>query len=141
MTCAILEGKDRIQSCPLLARRLADDGCGVEQALGEDDGVADRDRLQTAQSAACGSESGRDSVMCCRRGYFRPSASSVLSNSLGAVEKTGLEKSLDDVILSLLNPCTLSAERTDVLGLRCSRRSANYVKRGVLGFFCGTFST
>jgi hypothetical protein len=53
------------------------------------------------------------------------SASSVLSNSLGASMISGLKQPFDSVILGLLHPFALRAERADIWGVGYVRGSDN----------------
>ncbi len=127
-----LEGEDRVQVAHLLGAVLGDDAGGIEQALGEDDGVADGDRLQRLGQQGAAADRPREGdvvvgedIAC--QGLER------LVELAGSVEQTGLEEPLDDVVLSLLHPGALCAERADVLRVVADVGGADDIERGVLG--------
>ena len=136
-----LEGQNRVEIAHLLCAVLRHDAGGIEQALGDDDGVADGERLQRLgqQRTAADRPGERDVVVgqnIVGERFER------LVELAGRIEKTGLEEALDDVVLSLLDPGALSTERADVLCVVADVGRADDLKRGVLRPpVAGTFRT
>ena len=127
-----LEGEDRVQIAHLLRAVGGDDGGGVDQALGEDDGVADGERLKRLgeQRADADRAAGLNVVVdedVVGEGFEG------LVELAGRVEQAGLEEALDDVVLGLLHPLALGAERADIGCIVGDVLRVDDFERGVLG--------
>ncbi len=117
-----LEGKDGFEVAHLLRAVAGKNAGGVDQALGEDDGVADGERLERLgqQGAYADRSAGLNVVV----------DEDVVGESLERlvevrrrVQQAGLEEALDDVVFGLLLPLALRAERADI-GSVVARRPA-----------------
>ncbi len=125
-----LEGQDRVEVAHLLCAILRHDAGGIEQALGDDDRVADGERLERlGQQRPAADRAGEGDVVVgqniVREGFER------LVELAGRIEKAGLEEAFDDVVLCLLDPGALGTEGADVLCVVADVGRADDFKRGV----------
>ena len=126
-----LEREDRVQVAHLLLPILRNDGRGVEQALRNNDRIADGERLQRLGQQRTAADRPRERDVVIGKNVVRQSFQRFVELA-GCIEKAGLEESLDDIIFCLLNPGALRAERADVLGIVADVGRADDIKRGVL---------
>ena len=110
-----LEGEHGVQVAHLLRAVGALDGGGVDQALGEQDRVADGERLERLgeQGAHADGARGRDLVV---DEDVVGEVGERLVEGAGRVDQAGGVEALDDVVFGLLDPLALRAERADVVG-------------------------
>ena len=113
-----LEGQNSVEVAHLLRTVLRDDGGGVEQTLGDDDGVADGDGLQgLGQQRAATDRPGEGDVVIGED--VAGERLECLVELAGGIEQASLEEALDYVVLCLLDPRALSSERAYILARRC----------------------
>src|SRR5271156_2566182 len=101
-----LEGQDRVEVTHLLRTILRYDAGCVKQTFRDDNRVANSERLQwLSQQRAAADWSGECDVVV--RENVASQRFECLVELARRIEKTSLEETLDDVVLSLLNPRAL----------------------------------
>ncbi len=111
-----LEGEDSVEIAHLLRAVGGDDGGGVEQALGDDDGVADGDGLQRLGKERAATNGAGEGDVVVSKDVAGKSFQGLVELA-GCIEEASLEEALEDIILCLLDPGALCAERADILGV------------------------
>ena len=133
-----LEGQDRIEVAHLLGAILRDDGGGVEETLGDDDGVADGDGLEgLGKQRAAADGTGQGDVVIGED--IAGESFEGFVELAGGIDEASLEEAVDDVVLGLLYPGALGAEGTDILGVIADVGGSYDIERGVLGLLSGNF--
>ncbi len=133
-----LEGEDCVEIAHLLGAVLRDDGGGVEQALGDDDGVADGDGLERlGEQRAAADGTGEGDVVVGED--IAGESFEGLVELAGCIDEAGLEEAVDDVVFSLLDPGALGAERAYILCIIADVGGSDDIEGGVLGLLGGDF--
>src|SRR5262249_49179747 len=126
-----LEGQNRVEVAHLLGAILRHNAGGVEQALGDDDGIADGERLKRLSQQSTAADGTRKSdVVVGQNVIFQRFA--CLIKLAGRIEEACLEEARNDVVLILLDPGALRTEGADILRVLADVGRANDFKRGVL---------
>src|SRR5271156_522365 len=119
-----LEGQNRVEVTHLLRTILRYDAGRVKQTFRDDNRVANSKRLKRlGQQRAAADRPGECDVVV---------GQNVASQCLGClvelarcIDKTSLEKTLDDVVFCLLNPSALRTKRADILRVIADVSSAH----------------
>ena len=131
-----LEGEDGVEVAHLLRAVRGDDGGGVEQALGDDDGVADGDGLERLGEQRAATDGPGEGDVVVGEDIAGESFEGLVELA-GCIEEAGLEEALDDVVLSLLDPGALGSERAYILGVVADVGGADDIEGGVGGIGWG----
>src|ERR1700738_3303792 len=126
-----LEGQDGVEVAHLLRAVRGYDCGGVEQTLGDDDGVADRDGLERLGEQRAATDGPREGDVVVGEDVAGEGFEGLVEVT-GSINEAGLEEAFDDVILRLLDPGALGSEGADVLRVVADVGCADYVKGGVL---------
>ena len=108
-----LEGEESVEVAHLLRAVGGDDGGGVDEALGDEDGVTDGDRLEGLGEQRADADGAIDGNLVVGQDVVGQLGENLVEVA-GSVDEAGRVEALDDVVLSLLNPLALGAERAEV---------------------------
>ena len=125
-----LEGEDGVEVAHLLRTVLRQDSGGVNEALGDDDGVADGHRLERHGEQSANPDRSREGDVVVSEDIAGEGFEGLVEVA-GGVEEPGLEEALNDVVLSLLNPGALGAEWAYVLRVVTDVGGADDIHGGV----------
>jgi hypothetical protein len=115
--CADLEGQQGIEVTHLLGTVRGDHGGGVNQALGDQDGVANGNRLKRLGEQGANADGAVDGDLVVGEDVVGQEGENLVEVA-GCVDEAGRKEAVDDVILSLLDPLALGAEGAEVAILR-----------------------
>ena len=110
-----LEGEDGVEIACLLGSILGDDTGGVDEALGEDDGVAYGERLERLGHHGADTDGARDGNVVVGEDVAGEGFEGLIELAAWSVEEAGFEEALNYVVFRLLHPGALRAERADIL--------------------------
>ncbi len=109
-----LEGQDSVEVAHLLRAVRCDYGGGVEQALGDDDGVADSDGLQRLREERAATDGPGEGDVVIGEDIAGESFERLVELA-GSIEQACLEEALQYVVLCLLDPGALRSEWAYIL--------------------------
>ncbi len=109
---------------------------GVEQALGDEDGVADGDGLERLREKGTAADGLGNGDVVVSQDIAGQSLQGLVELA-GSIDEAGLEEALDDVVLGLLDPGALGSKGADILGVVADVGGSDDIEGGVLGLLGG----